>query len=177
VGVQRLLYITYSRLKEGSQIMQGGEGPGRERTRMGVHGVSPACPGSGSMLPPKKTASIAAGFVVYRMDEIGWRFSPAGRTPDGPGRAPCRKEAIRFRVIGGSFQRGDRSFAGPLLYQLARCTRPNGVVLSCRDSHDLAPIVAAKRLGALYRSGLSRDRLKTKNPDSPAMRRARAGMW
>jgi hypothetical protein len=26
---------------------------------------------------------------------------------------PARmKEAIRFRVIGGSFQRGDRSFAG-----------------------------------------------------------------
>jgi bifunctional non-homologous end joining protein LigD len=34
-----------------------------------------------------------------------------------------------------------------------------------------------KRLSALYRSGPSRDWLKVKNPDSPAMIRAREGEW
>jgi ATP-dependent DNA ligase len=33
--------------------------------------------------------------------------------------------------------------------------------------------IVSKRLTAPYRSGPSRDSLKVKNPDSPAMRRAR----
>jgi len=37
--------------------------------------------------------------------------------------------------------------------------------------------IVSKRLGAPYRSGPSRDWIKVKNPDSPAMRRARAGLW
>jgi bifunctional non-homologous end joining protein LigD len=37
--------------------------------------------------------------------------------------------------------------------------------------------IVSKRLGAPYRSGPSRDWIKVKNPDSPAMRRARAGTW
>jgi bifunctional non-homologous end joining protein LigD len=37
--------------------------------------------------------------------------------------------------------------------------------------------IVSKRLNAPYRSGPSRDWLKVKNPDSPAMRRARAGLW
>ena len=37
--------------------------------------------------------------------------------------------------------------------------------------------IVSKRLAAPYRSGPSRDWLKVKNPDSPAMRRARAGLW
>ena len=37
--------------------------------------------------------------------------------------------------------------------------------------------IVSKRLSAPYRSGPSRDWIKVKNPDSPAMRRARAGMW
>jgi bifunctional non-homologous end joining protein LigD len=37
--------------------------------------------------------------------------------------------------------------------------------------------IVSKRLTAPYRSGPSGDWLKTKNPDSPAMRRARAGLW
>jgi bifunctional non-homologous end joining protein LigD len=36
--------------------------------------------------------------------------------------------------------------------------------------------IVSKRLSAPYRSGPSRDWIKVKNPDSPAMRRARAGM-
>jgi bifunctional non-homologous end joining protein LigD len=37
--------------------------------------------------------------------------------------------------------------------------------------------IVSKRLSATYRSGPSRDWIKIKNPDSPAMRRARAGTW
>jgi ATP-dependent DNA ligase len=37
--------------------------------------------------------------------------------------------------------------------------------------------IVSKRLGAPYRPGPSRDRLKVKNPDSPAMVRARKGEW
>jgi len=35
----------------------------------------------------------------------------------------------------------------------------------------------SKRLTAPYRSGPSRDWIKVKNPDSPAMQRAREGRW
>ena len=37
--------------------------------------------------------------------------------------------------------------------------------------------IVSKRLTAPYRSGPSRDWVKVKNPDSPAMRRARARRW
>jgi bifunctional non-homologous end joining protein LigD len=37
--------------------------------------------------------------------------------------------------------------------------------------------IVSKRLTALYRSGPSRDWIKVKNPNSPAMQRARAGSW
>jgi bifunctional non-homologous end joining protein LigD len=37
--------------------------------------------------------------------------------------------------------------------------------------------IVSKRLSTPYRSGPSRDWIKVKNPDSPAMRRARAGLW
>jgi hypothetical protein len=36
---------------------------------------------------------------------------------------------------------------------------------------------ADKRLISPYRSGSSQDWIKVKDPDSPAMRRARAGLW
>jgi bifunctional non-homologous end joining protein LigD len=37
--------------------------------------------------------------------------------------------------------------------------------------------IVSKRLSAPYRSGHSRDWIKVKNPDSPAMVRAREGLW
>jgi bifunctional non-homologous end joining protein LigD len=37
--------------------------------------------------------------------------------------------------------------------------------------------IVSKRVTSPYRSGPSRDWIKVKNPDSPAMRRARAGTW
>jgi ATP-dependent DNA ligase len=57
------------------------------------------------------------------------------------------------------------------------CVRPAGATVfqhACRFG--LEGIVS-KRLGAPYRSGPSRDWLRVKNPDSPAMRRAREGRW
>jgi len=37
--------------------------------------------------------------------------------------------------------------------------------------------IVSKRVTAPYRSGLSRDWIKIKNPDSPAMVRHREGRW
>jgi bifunctional non-homologous end joining protein LigD len=63
-----------------------------------------------------------------------------------------------------------------------------GIVLSAHTADDGATIfqqacrmglegIVSKRLSAPYRSGRSRDWLKVKNPDSPAMIRAREAEW
>jgi bifunctional non-homologous end joining protein LigD len=63
-----------------------------------------------------------------------------------------------------------------------------GIVLSDHTDDDGATIfrqacrmglegIVSKRLTAPYRSGPSRDWLKVKNPDSPAMMRHREGRW
>jgi bifunctional non-homologous end joining protein LigD len=63
-----------------------------------------------------------------------------------------------------------------------------GIVLSEHTDEDGATIfqqacrmglegIVSKRLTAPYRSGPSRDWLKVKNPDSPAMVRAREADW
>jgi hypothetical protein len=48
---------------------------------------------------------------------------------------------------------------------------------TARSASSLATLWWTDRMSAPYRSGPSRDLLKVKNPDSPAMRRARAGLW
>jgi ATP-dependent DNA ligase len=73
---------------------------------------------------------------------------------------------------------------------LARLLRrpPVGLKLNTHTDDDGAAVFAAacrmglegivsKRLAAPYRSGPSRDWIKVKNPDSPAMLRARDGRW
>jgi bifunctional non-homologous end joining protein LigD len=66
--------------------------------------------------------------------------------------------------------------------------RSVGIVLSTHTADDGATIfrqacsmglegIVSKRLSAPYRSGRSRDWLKVKNPDSPAMVRARDVVW
>jgi bifunctional non-homologous end joining protein LigD len=66
--------------------------------------------------------------------------------------------------------------------------RSVGIVLSAHTAEDGATIfrqacvmrlegIVSKRLSAPYRSGRSRDWLKVKNPDSPAMIRAREVEW
>jgi bifunctional non-homologous end joining protein LigD len=63
-----------------------------------------------------------------------------------------------------------------------------GIVLSAHTDEDGAAIfeqacklglegIVSKRLGAPYRSGPSKDWIKVKNPDSPAMIRAREAEW
>lgn len=74
--------------------------------------------------------------------------------------------------------------------QLARLLgkRRIGIVMSAHTDEDGATIfqqackmglegIVSKRLSAPYRSGPSKDWLKTKNPDSPAMIRAREVEW
>jgi bifunctional non-homologous end joining protein LigD len=66
--------------------------------------------------------------------------------------------------------------------------RRSGIVLSDHTDEDGAMLflqacklglegIVSKRLSAPYRSGPSRDWLKVKNPDSPAMIRARKAEW
>jgi bifunctional non-homologous end joining protein LigD len=66
--------------------------------------------------------------------------------------------------------------------------KPAGIVFNEHTDEDGATVfrhacklglegIVSKRLAAPYRSGPSRDWIKVKNPDSPAMRRARAGLW
>jgi bifunctional non-homologous end joining protein LigD len=66
--------------------------------------------------------------------------------------------------------------------------KPAGIIFNEHTDEDGATVfrhacklglegVVSKRLSAPYRSGPSRDWLKIKNPDGPAMRRARAGLW
>jgi bifunctional non-homologous end joining protein LigD len=66
--------------------------------------------------------------------------------------------------------------------------RQIGIVLSAHTGDDGAAIfqqacklglegIVSKRLSAPYRSGPSRDWIKVKNPDSPAMIRAREAGW
>jgi bifunctional non-homologous end joining protein LigD len=66
--------------------------------------------------------------------------------------------------------------------------KPAGIVLKEHTDEDGATVfrhvcklgpegIVSKRLAAPYRSGPSRDWIKVKNPDSAAMRRARAGLW
>jgi hypothetical protein len=64
----------------------------------------------------------------------------------------------------------------PLGERKAKLARPSaGVVFNERTDEDAA--VVSKRLSAPYRSGPSRDWIKVKNPDSPAMARFRKGRW
>jgi bifunctional non-homologous end joining protein LigD len=66
--------------------------------------------------------------------------------------------------------------------------KPLGIVFNEHTDRDGATVfrhacklglegIVSKRLGPPYRSGPSRDWIKVKNPDSPAMRRVRSGTW
>jgi bifunctional non-homologous end joining protein LigD len=66
--------------------------------------------------------------------------------------------------------------------------KPAGIVFNEHTDEDGAPVfrhacklggegIVSKRLSAPYRSGPSRDWIKVKNPDSPAMARHREGRW
>jgi hypothetical protein len=63
---------------------------------------------------------------------------------------------------GGSVRGGGRSFSAPTPTR----TAPSSSINPCRMGLEG---VVSKRLGAPYRSGQSRDWIKVKNPNSPAM--------
>src|ERR1700693_4313561 len=81
-------------------------------------------------------SSVSRGGAIIRPDSPGASRAGSGDCAlacDVPSAAmpPARmKEAIRFRVIGGSFRRGDRSFAGPLLCQLGAHARTAWSILA-----------------------------------------------
>jgi bifunctional non-homologous end joining protein LigD len=90
----------------------------------------------------------------------------------------CDGEDLRALPLGDRKKR--------LARLLAR--RRVGIVLSTHTAEDGATIfqqacrmglegIVSKRLSAPYRSGPSRDWIKVKNPDSPAMIRAREAEW
>src|SRR3984957_2316463 len=87
-------------------------------------------------------------------------------------------DALRGMPLGDRKKRLARLLGGRRL----------GIVLSDHTDEDGATIfrqasvmglegIVSKRLSAPYRSGPSRDWLKVKNPDSPAMIRAREAEW
>jgi ATP-dependent DNA ligase len=89
---------------------------------------------------------------------------------------------------------GTQPTTGDEFPPLAACPRSSlrarriGIVPSAHTAEDGATIfqqacrmglegIVSKRLSAPYRSGPSRDWIKVKNPDSPAMIRAREAEW
>jgi bifunctional non-homologous end joining protein LigD len=60
---------------------------------------------------------------------------------------------------------------------LSEHTHEDGVTIFHRACQIGLEGIVSKRLSAPYRSGRSRDWIKVKNPDSPAMIRAREVEW
>jgi hypothetical protein len=114
-----------------------------------------------------------AGFIFWRDGSLTWAIldlddhGQAGRSgirlPDRPETALFTMVTLRIRADG---------FVDPCIPTLAAKppSGPDGCKLGLKG-------IVSKRRDAPYKSGPSRDWIKVKNPDSPAMRRARAGTW
>jgi ATP dependent DNA ligase domain len=63
----------------------------------------------------------------------------------------------------------------PARHRLSEHTADDGATIFQQACRMGLEGIVSKRLSAPYRSGPSRDWLKVKNPDSPAMQRAREG--
>jgi hypothetical protein len=117
-----------------------------------------------------------------------------GRDDDGPAFAcdGCKVAVHQlarpdaFDLPGKAVHLADGDRKAKLARLLARA--PAGILFNEHTNEDGAVVfrhacklglegIVSKRLGAPYRSGPSRDWIKVKNPDGPAMRRARAGTW
>jgi ATP dependent DNA ligase domain len=118
--------------------------------------------------------------------------------PDAATRAILKKAAAEHKPISLTRTRGfmrsiSRSWPLPLAARKAKLAKllarkPAGIVFNEHTEEDGAAVfrhacklgfegIVSKRLNAAYRSGPSRDWLKVKNPESPAMRRLREGRW
>jgi bifunctional non-homologous end joining protein LigD len=140
--------------------------------------------------------AAARGQAAREVVHAGWRGGGGRRrwcchlrrpasSPQGQRGAP-----IRVRPFGAD---GEDLRPRPLSDRKAKLARllaraPAGIVYNEHTDLDGATVflhafklglegIVSKRLTAPYRSGPSRDWIKVKNPDSPAMRRARAGTW
>ena len=83
-----------------------------------------------------------------------------------------RECLLHVHVAGVDLARGAIAKSAPVVL----CDRLVVRLMILRGKMGLDGLVS-KRLSAPYRSGRSRDWLKVKNPDSPAMIRAREVVW
>ena len=100
--------------------------------------------------------AILYAFDLLEFDGVDYRPLPLIRRRD-------RLARLLVRAPTGIALNDHINAKGDLVFQQACAMGLEGIV--------------SKRLTAPYRSGPSRDWLKIKNPESPAMRRARAGLW
>jgi hypothetical protein len=83
------------------------------------------------------------------------------------------QDGMKDRAVTAHDDLPDRSAQNTL----ARCNRRDGAAVFRHACKMGLEGVVSKRLTVPYRSGPSRDWVKVKNPDSPAMQRAREGRW
>jgi bifunctional non-homologous end joining protein LigD len=102
------------------------------------------------------TDAILQAFDLLELDGEDMRPLPLGKRKDRLARLPAREQA-------GIALNEHINANGELVFRQACVMGLEGIV--------------SKRLSAPYRSGPSRDWIKVKNPDSPAMLRFREGRW
>jgi ATP-dependent DNA ligase len=98
--------------------------------------------------------AILQAFDLLELDGVDYRPLPLSRRKD-------RLARLLARVHVGIALNEHTDARGELVFRQACAMGLEGII--------------SKRLTAPYKSGPSRDWIKVKNPDSPAMRRARAG--
>ena len=101
-------------------------------------------------------AAILQAFDILELDGEDLRPLPLGKRKDRLARLLAR---VRIGIV------------------LNQHTDENGAVVFLHACKMGLEGIVSKRLTAPYRSGPSRDWLKVKNPDSPAMVRHREGRW
>jgi bifunctional non-homologous end joining protein LigD len=100
--------------------------------------------------------AILQAFDLLELDGVDYRPLPLSRRKDRLARLPARVQV-------GIALNEHTDARGELVFRQACAMGLEGIV--------------SKRLTAPYRSGPSRDWIKVKNPDSPAMVRHREGRW
>jgi ATP-dependent DNA ligase len=99
--------------------------------------------------------AILQAFDLLELDGVDYRPLPLSRRKDRLARLLAR---VQIGIVNEHTEED-----GAVVFRHACMMGLEGIV--------------SKRLISPYRSGSSQDWIKVKNPDSPAMRRARAGLW
>jgi bifunctional non-homologous end joining protein LigD len=100
--------------------------------------------------------AILQAFDLLELDGVDYRPLPLRQRKN-------RLARLLARVHGGMALNEHTNARGELVFRQACAMGLEGI--------------ASKRLTAPYKSGPSRDWVKVKNPDSPAVHRAREGRW